>query len=101
MRLVLPRLYVILDAALATRPVGGLAEQLYDAGVRLFQYRDKKAPAGEQLRAAEELTGRLIPRGASLIVNDRPDVAVLAGASGVHLGKKICRWKTGERSLGQ
>jgi thiamine-phosphate pyrophosphorylase len=100
MRLVLPRLYVILDAALATRPVGGLAEQLYDAGVRLFQYRDKKAPAGEQLRAAEELTGRLIPRGASLIVNDRPDVAVLAGASGVHLGQEDLPVEDGRAILG-
>ncbi len=44
MRLVLPRLYVILDSALLTIPVQDCAQELADAGVRLLQYRDKTAP---------------------------------------------------------
>ena len=47
MRLVLPRLYVILDSALLTIPVQDCAQELADAGVRLLQYRDKTAPARE------------------------------------------------------
>jgi thiamine-phosphate pyrophosphorylase len=88
MRLVLPKLYVILDAALLTTPERDCAQQLADAGARLLQYRNKKAPARELLRVSHELAGLLLPRGVSFIVNDRPDVAFLSGASGVHVGQE-------------
>ena len=87
MPLVLPRLYVILDAALADAPVDELAENLFAAGVRLFQYRDKRASWGELLRNARTLAEQLVSRGATFMVNDRPDAAFLAGASGVHIGQ--------------
>ena len=87
MPLVLPRLYVILDAALANAPVAGLAEDLFAAGARLFQYRDKTSSGADMLRASRLLAEQFIPRGATFIVNDRPDVAFLSGASGVHVGQ--------------
>jgi thiamine-phosphate pyrophosphorylase len=87
MRLVLPRLYVILDSALLTIPVHDCAQELADAGVRLLQYRNKTAPARELLNCSRTLAGLLIPLGVSFIVNDRPDVAVLAGATGIHVGQ--------------
>ena len=87
MRLVLPRLYVILDSALLTIPAPDCAQELADAGVRLLQYRNKLASARELLNSSRELASFLIPRGVSFVVNDRPDVAVLAGASGVHVGQ--------------
>ena len=88
MRLVLPRLYVILDAALLTIPEKECAGQLVDAGVRLLQYRNKGAPSRQLLESAKRLSGELIPRGVTFIVNDRSDVAALAGASGVHVGQE-------------
>jgi thiamine-phosphate pyrophosphorylase len=88
MRLVLPKLYVILDAALLTVPEKDCARQLTDAGVRLLQYRNKKAPARELLRVSRELAGLLLPLGVSFLVNDRPDVAFLSSASGVHVGQE-------------
>lgn len=88
MRLVLPRLYVILDAALLTAPEKECAQELADAGVRLLQYRNKKASARELLVASRELAGELVPRGVCFFVNDRADVALLAGASGVHVGQE-------------
>ncbi|MFI5058956.1 MAG: thiamine phosphate synthase [Candidatus Acidiferrales bacterium] len=88
MRLVLPKLYVILDAALLTTPEIDCARQLAEAGVRLLQYRDKKAPARELLRVSRELAGLLVPLGVSFLVNDRPDVVFLSGASGVHVGQE-------------
>lgn len=88
MRLVLPKLYVILDAALLTTPERDCAQQLAEAGVRLLQYRNKKAPARELLRVSHELAELLLPRGVSFIVNDRPDVAFLSSASGVHVGQE-------------
>jgi thiamine-phosphate pyrophosphorylase len=87
MRLDLPKLYVILDVALLSAPESHCARQLADAGVRLLQYRNKKAPARELLRISRELAGLLVPLGVSFLVNDRPDVAFLSGASGVHVGQ--------------
>ena len=87
MRLVLPRLYVILDSALLNIPVQDCAQELADAGVRLLQYRNKIAPTRELLLCSRKLASWLIPLGVSFVVNDRPDVAVMAGARGVHVGQ--------------
>jgi thiamine-phosphate pyrophosphorylase len=88
MRLVLPRLYVILDAALLTIPETECARQLVDAGVRLLQYRNKTASSRELLESSKRLSVELKPHGITFVVNDRADVAVLAGASGVHVGQE-------------
>jgi thiamine-phosphate pyrophosphorylase len=88
MHLVLPRLYVILDAALLTIPETDCAQRLAEAGVRLIQYRRKSAPSRELLDSSSRLAALLIPRGVTFIVNDRTDVAFLAGASGVHIGQE-------------
>jgi thiamine-phosphate pyrophosphorylase len=87
MRLVLPRLYVILDPALLKSPAIDCARELADAGVRLMQYRDKSAPAREVLTTSRHLAELLVPRGVALYVNDRADIAALAGATGVHVGQ--------------
>jgi thiamine-phosphate pyrophosphorylase len=87
MRLVLPRLYVILDAALIPSPELDCAAALADAGVRLLQYRNKSASARECLESSRKLADLLCPRGVTFVVNDRADVAFLAGASGVHVGQ--------------
>jgi len=88
MSLVLPPLYVILDAALLTTPEIEIAKKLSDAGVRLFQYRNKRGSPRELLQASSLLAAELAERGALFFVNDRPDVAYLSGASGVHIGQK-------------
>jgi thiamine-phosphate pyrophosphorylase len=88
MRLVLPRLYVILDSALLTIPVEDCAQEFADAGVRLLQYRAKDVPALNMLNVSRTLASLLVPRGVSFIVNDRPDIAILAEATGVHVGQE-------------
>jgi thiamine-phosphate pyrophosphorylase len=87
-RLVLPRLYVILDAALLTIPETECAQKLVDAGVRLMQYRNKQASAHELFDRSKHLALLLIPQGVTFVVNDRADVACAAGASGVHVGQE-------------
>jgi thiamine-phosphate pyrophosphorylase len=87
MSLVLPPLYMILDAALLTTSELDVARKLADAGVRLFQYRNKRGSSRELLQASSSLAAELVPRGAMFFVNDRPDIAYLAGASGVHIGQ--------------
>jgi thiamine-phosphate pyrophosphorylase len=87
-RLVLPRLYVILDAALLTVPETECAEKLAAAGVRLLQYRNKQASARELFETSKRLSSLLISQGVTFVVNDRADVALAAEASGVHVGRE-------------
>jgi thiamine-phosphate pyrophosphorylase len=101
MRLVLPRLYVILDAALITSPERDCAASLAEAGVRLLQYRNKPASAGQYLESSRKLAEMLVPRGVSFLVNDRPDVAFLAGASGVHVGQEDLDVEQARRVVGR
>jgi thiamine monophosphate synthase len=55
--LLLPRLYVILDAGHLREPAAETARKLIGAGVEVLQYRAKKAPAKEMLASARELAG--------------------------------------------
>ena len=87
-RLVLPRLYVILDAGLLTIPETECAEKLAAAGVRLLQYRNKQASARELFESSKRLSSLLLPQGVTFVVNDRADVAAAAEASGVHVGQE-------------
>jgi thiamine-phosphate pyrophosphorylase len=80
----LPRLYGIADAAFSN-PVD-LARALFDGGIRLLQLRNKSSNARELLEQVETIMA-LAPVDATVIVNDRVDVAVLAEAAGVHLGQ--------------
>ena len=86
-RLVLPRLYVILDSSLLKQSETECAAKLMAAGVRLLQYRNKEAGARELLEKSRAIAQLVRPQGALFFVNDRPDVAHLAGADGVHVGQ--------------
>lgn len=56
-------------------------------GVGAVQLRDKQASGRELLALAVELLGALSGTGIPLLINDRLDVALAAGADGVHLGQ--------------
>jgi thiamine-phosphate pyrophosphorylase len=73
---------------LLTTPVEDGAQELADAGVRLLQYRAKDVPALNMLNTCRKLAARMVPRQVSFIVNDRPDIAILAEATGVHVGQQ-------------
>lgn len=100
MRLVLPKLYVILDAALIPSYELDVALKLADAGVRLLQYRNKSASGRQVFETAKRLASHLSPRGVSFIVNDRPDIAALAGATGVHVGQDDLDVASARRAVG-
>ncbi len=81
------RLIVITDARLAApRAVIDVVSAALEAGAPAIQLRDKNATARELLAQAETLLPVVREHGALLFVNDRMDVALLAGADGVHLG---------------
>lgn len=86
----LPRLYPILDAGLLAgrgRDVRWAAEQMRAAGVALLQYRDKTASPQVVLQNAAVIREAFIGVNRRLILNDRADLAVLAGWDGVHVGQ--------------
>lgn len=56
-------------------------------GVQWVQLRDKSMAAGNLLALAMALGQLCRTMGAGFIVNDRVDVALAAGAAGVHLGE--------------
>jgi thiamine-phosphate pyrophosphorylase len=74
-------LYAIVGGA---EPLAQAAAAL-DGGARVVQLRLKNAPSGEVLAAARRLVALAAGR-ALVILNDRADLAALAGADGVHLG---------------
>jgi thiamine-phosphate pyrophosphorylase len=71
------------DRLLAGRDVLGLARAAAAGGVTSVQLRLKHTPAREQVAQARALVAAL---AVPVLVNDRPDIALAAGAAGVHLG---------------
>jgi len=84
----LPRLYAILDVACfaSSDALLSAAEELAAGGCTLLQYRNKAGNARQILDDARELKRRL-GNSVKLIMNDRADLAVVAGFDGVHVGQ--------------
>jgi thiamine-phosphate pyrophosphorylase len=85
----LPRLYSIVDAGvLQGRSVDlqAFCVELRQAGVSLVQWRHKDGSPQEVLAGAAILR-HTFADGCRLIMNDRADLAVLAGLGGVHVGQ--------------
>jgi thiamine-phosphate pyrophosphorylase len=87
MNLVFPRLYAIIDPTLLTISELALAETLAGSGVELVQYRNKTASSRHIFEISRQLSKTLGARGVRFIVNDRPDIALLTEAGGVHVGQ--------------
>lgn len=87
-----PALYAIIDPGLdlemRATPSLPFALELADAGVRLIQLRSKRATARNIHAQAVQFVEHLSPHGVRLILNDRPDIAAIAGAGGVHVGQE-------------
>jgi thiamine-phosphate pyrophosphorylase len=73
---------------LAGTPLPGLIRRLARAGVGIAQLRAKALADGELLGLACSAVEVARAEGVLLVINDRPDVARLSGADGVHLGQQ-------------
>jgi thiamine-phosphate pyrophosphorylase len=83
-----PFLYPIVDVeSLGSRSVGETVAALAAGGAGIVQFRGKGLPDRRFLELAAEALAAARGAGVLLIVNDRPDVAVILGADGVHLGQ--------------
>ncbi|AKU91938.1 thiamine phosphate synthase [Vulgatibacter incomptus] len=80
-------LYAIADPSVRPDvPLPELCARLARSGASVVQIRWKGAGARELLEAARAALPLVRGAGAALVINDRPDIAWLAGADGVHLG---------------
>ena len=86
-RLALPILCLVTDRMRSRgRALDEVVAMALDGGATMVQLREKDLAAGELLEIARRL--RAITAGKALLfVNDRVDVALAAGADGVHLGE--------------
>lgn len=98
--------YVVLDAAVAAgRPLGELARAAVAGGATILQLRDKAGSTAGMVARAREIRAAIAGSGVPFVVNDRLDVALAAGADGVHLGGDdmaaadaraiLARWEAG------
>ena len=84
------RLYVVCDAELCASRGWDLADyaaECFDAGATLVQIRAKRLAARDLLNEAAAILRRAEAVQATVIINDRGDIARMAGAAGVHVGQ--------------
>ena len=99
----LPRLHLVSDDAITGRDgfVGMSAALMHAGGERLaFHLRSPRASGGRLWDLARRLQGVADASGAVLLVNDRLDVALAAGADGVQCGARSLPPRTARRLLG-
>jgi thiamine-phosphate diphosphorylase len=82
------RLYGIIDPErTGGRDPVDLVRQAVCGGATLIQYRDKQGEGRRLVELARALKAALEGTGVPLLINDRVDIALAAGADGVHLGQ--------------
>lgn len=79
------RLHVLTDPR-GPRPVTEVAEAALGAGAPVIQVRSKSTTDRVTMALIDAVLDRCRAAGATCIVNDRVDLALAAGADGVHLG---------------
>ena len=86
----LPRLYPIIDSSLLEErgiAPGDMARALVQAGVGIVQFRHKTSYTRDAFSQAEEIGRILGDTNTHYVINDRADIAMIAGAGGVHVGQ--------------
>ena len=79
--------YVLLTASLSKRPLISAARAALDGGADALQLREKEATDRIVLDTGAVLRRLADSYGARLFINDRPDLALLVGADGCHVGQ--------------
>ncbi|MBA4017394.1 MAG: thiamine phosphate synthase [Pirellula sp.] len=87
-RLAAAQLYVLIDGRSSPEAFATLVEQLVAQDVDILQLRDKTLDDRTLLARARHLRTATVGTKTLFIMNDRPDLAVLADADGVHVGQE-------------
>jgi len=99
-KLACARLYVLLTGSQCTAALDWTIAEAADGGASIFQMREKDLSDRELLDRARTMRVWTRRAGALFIVNDRPDIAKLAEADGVHLGQDDLSVSAARRILG-
>jgi thiamine-phosphate pyrophosphorylase len=93
-------LYFITDSVLTRKTVLEDVEAAIRGGVKIIQYREKKAAAKQMVEEAVRIRDACRERGVIFLVNDRVDVAIAVDADGVHLGRDDMPYQEARKMLG-
>jgi thiamine-phosphate pyrophosphorylase len=94
-------LYLVTDRALCGgRPLEEVVAQAVEGGVAWVQLREKDLSTRAFIELAVALKRLLAPAKVPLIINDRLDVALAAGADGLHVGQEDMPCELARRFLG-
>jgi thiamine-phosphate pyrophosphorylase len=94
------RLYVLLTAAQCLLGLERTIREAAAGGAQVFQLREKGLADRDLLERARQVRRWTRQAGALFLVNDRPDIARLAEADGVHLGQEDMTVRDARRILG-
>jgi thiamine-phosphate pyrophosphorylase len=81
------QLYLLVTATECNNGFETVVKEALDAGVKIIQSREKSLTDREWVSRARILRHWTAAAGALLIINDRPDIALVVQADGVHLGQ--------------
>lgn len=96
-----PRLYLVTDRTfLGGRELVDLVEAAVRGGVTLVQLREKTLDTRTFIKEAQRLKNILSSCRVPLLINDRVDVALAAGADGVHIGQSDMPLDDARRLMG-
>jgi thiamine-phosphate pyrophosphorylase len=99
-RLAEARLYVLVTAAQCTLGLSRTIREAAEGGAQIFQLREKGLSDRALLERAREVRRLTRETGTLFIMNDRPELAKLAEADGVHVGQDELPVKEARRILG-
>ncbi len=99
-RLAAARLYLLATRAFSRLPLPVAVAAACRAGAGIVQVREKGVPDGEVLEAVRAVAPAVRAAGALLLVNDRVEVALEAGADGAHVGPQDMPVAEARRLLG-
>lgn len=94
------KLYVLVGGLPTMGDLTWIVGEALAGGTDVIQLREKDLPDRELLRRAREVRILTAQARARFILNDRPDLARLAGADGVHLGQDDMTLRDARRIVG-
>jgi len=87
LKITLPKIYPLTDTGLSGLSHSEQVAELVAGGARFIQIREKNARSDEFYGAVVDSLAVARETGTLVIVNDRVDIVMVAGAHGVHLGQ--------------
>lgn len=95
-------IYLVTDRkACAPARIEDVVLQAVEGGVSVVQLREKELDTRSFVEEALRLQRLLKPKGVPLLINDRIDVAMAAGADGVHIGQSDMPYPLARKLLGK